>query len=254
MNEDSDLPHDLLRYAIVKSAECISGRHLLEQTVGAVAKAVRWEGNVGRCENLAQLVVELGRMLEGWTKLNDEEAGKQKLVIVFDGIDRQREAPPTLLPALARLGEIVRSTRNHSTSLLITIPDTQPHNPLHSHRPSPQLSSPPRCPTHPFPLLHQARAPTNPLFHHSQTPTPSRPKRNTRNLVPLHIRSLRLPIQTLRPRHPLLPLHQPPSLAPLHPTHPLQPAILHPIQPTPSSKPLPLPKRLRPNPRPHILF
>jgi origin recognition complex subunit 5 len=29
-------------------------------------------------------------------------------VLVFDGIDQQREAPPTLLPALARLGEFVR--------------------------------------------------------------------------------------------------------------------------------------------------
>jgi len=28
-------------------------------------------------------------------------------ILVFDGIDRQREAPPTLLPALARLGEII---------------------------------------------------------------------------------------------------------------------------------------------------
>lgn len=28
-------------------------------------------------------------------------------VLVFDAIDRQKEAPPTLLPALARLSEIV---------------------------------------------------------------------------------------------------------------------------------------------------
>jgi len=91
----------------VKSAECISGRHLLEQTVGAVAKAVEWEGNVGRCENLAQLVIEVGRLLEGWTGPYGAGAGKKRLILVFDGIDRQRDAPPTLLPALARLGEIV---------------------------------------------------------------------------------------------------------------------------------------------------
>jgi len=30
-----------------------------------------------------------------------------RFVLVFDGIDRQREAPGTLLPGLARLSEIV---------------------------------------------------------------------------------------------------------------------------------------------------
>ncbi|TVY13245.1 Origin recognition complex subunit 5 [Lachnellula arida] len=106
VNGDSDVPHDQLRYAVIKSAECITGRHLLEQAVGAVAKAVNWEGNGGRCENVAQLVVELGRMLEGWRAL-DDGATNRRIVLVFDGIDHQREAPPTLLPSLARLGEII---------------------------------------------------------------------------------------------------------------------------------------------------
>jgi len=106
VNGDSDVPLEQLRYAVIKSAECITGRHLLEQTVGAVAKAVNWEGNVGRCENVAQLVVELGRMLEGW-RISDKGATNYRIVLVFDGIDHQREAPPTLLPGLARLGEIV---------------------------------------------------------------------------------------------------------------------------------------------------
>ena len=42
-----------LRYAVVRSKECITGRHLLERTVCAVADAVGCEGAVGRCENLA---------------------------------------------------------------------------------------------------------------------------------------------------------------------------------------------------------
>lgn len=54
-------------------------------------------------------MVELGRLLESWTE--SEEAHK-KLVLVFDGIDRQKDAPPTLLPALARLGEIVGFDRS----------------------------------------------------------------------------------------------------------------------------------------------
>lgn len=97
-----------LRFAIVKSAECISGRHLLEQTVGAVAKSVEWNDNVGRCENLAQLAVELERLVGSWTGSGGEGEAR-KFVLVFDGIDRQRDAPPTLLQALGRLGEVVRS-------------------------------------------------------------------------------------------------------------------------------------------------
>ncbi|KAK2624193.1 hypothetical protein QTJ16_006143 [Diplocarpon rosae] len=112
---------DSLRYAFVKSVECIGGRHLLEQTVGAVAKAVDSEDNVGRCENLSQLTVELGKLLDGWapSATADEQGGKQRFVLVFDGIDRQRDAPPTLLPALARLSEIIP---NLTTIFIVTSP------------------------------------------------------------------------------------------------------------------------------------
>lgn len=97
---------DNLRYAIIKSAECITGRHLLEYTLGAVAKALKWEGKVSRCEGPLQLVVELQKFLEAWTT-GASLIEKDRLVLVFDGIDRQRDAPMTLLPALARLGEVV---------------------------------------------------------------------------------------------------------------------------------------------------
>ncbi|PMD17698.1 origin recognition complex subunit Orc5 [Hyaloscypha hepaticicola] len=112
--------HENLRYAIVKTAECITGRHLLEQSVGAVAKAVEWKGPIGRCDNLSQLVVELSRLLANW-KTSDED-GKRRFVLVFDGIDRQRDAPPTLLPALARLGEVIPSL---TTLFLLTSPRPQ---------------------------------------------------------------------------------------------------------------------------------
>ena len=101
-----------LRYAFVRSAECIGGRHLLEQTVGAAADALGWNGTVGRCENMSQLVVELGRLLENLPA--NTEARKRRLVLVFDGIDSQRDAPPTLLPALARLGEVVNIPPEHT--------------------------------------------------------------------------------------------------------------------------------------------
>ena len=91
-------------YAIIKSRECITGRHLMERTVLSCKAAVEEAGYGpfpsidGRCENLSVLTVLLQQLLTLC----------RKFVIVFDGIDRQREASSTLLQALARLGEIVR--------------------------------------------------------------------------------------------------------------------------------------------------
>lgn len=100
-----------LYYTIVKSAECITGRHLLETIVGTTAHAVGWKKNVNRCENLAQLAVEISRLLDDSTHKpgldGERNQNKDKFVLVLDGIDRQRDAPPTLLPALARMGEVV---------------------------------------------------------------------------------------------------------------------------------------------------
>jgi len=90
--------------AVVRSQKCITTRHLLERTISAVRTAL--EDDVvnseiqtvdGRCDSISAFVVNLQRLLEG----------AARFVLVFDGIDRQREAAPTLLPALVRLGEIV---------------------------------------------------------------------------------------------------------------------------------------------------
>ncbi|KAI4139840.1 MAG: hypothetical protein LQ340_007964, partial [Diploschistes diacapsis] len=95
-----NIPH-----AIIRSRECITGRHLLERTVLACKHEVEKGGLIafndidGRCESLSSLSVILSRLL----------AHTKKFVLVFDGVDKQREAPPTLLPALARLGEIIPS-------------------------------------------------------------------------------------------------------------------------------------------------
>ena len=89
--------------AIASSKECITARHLLERTLAATIDAL-YAGNQnyatnydGRCDSISAFVVQLQRLLEG----------KGKFILVFDGIDRQREAPPSILPAIARLGEIV---------------------------------------------------------------------------------------------------------------------------------------------------
>ena len=91
--------------AIIRSQECITTRHLLERTIAGVKEALKRQrddegvhDNDGRCESISAFVVELQSLLEG----------RGKFVLAFDGIDGQREAAPTLLPAIARLGEIVR--------------------------------------------------------------------------------------------------------------------------------------------------
>lgn len=98
-----------LAHAVVRCQECVTGRHLLQRTVAAVSEVRRGGGDVdshavgddigytGRCENVSALAVHLELLL----------ANRDKFVVVFDGVDKQREAPPTLLPALARLGEMV---------------------------------------------------------------------------------------------------------------------------------------------------
>lgn len=98
--EASALPH-----VIVNCRECITGRHLLERTVAGCLAALDAIGDgeidrrpYSRTENLSSLVVNLQKMVDG---------RRESLVVVFDGIDAQREAPPTLLPALARFGELV---------------------------------------------------------------------------------------------------------------------------------------------------
>ena len=84
---------------VIRSKECITTRHLLERTLTKVQEAL---GDTspsvdGRCESISTFVAQLQRLLED----------QKKFILVFDNIDRQREAAPTLLPALARLGELV---------------------------------------------------------------------------------------------------------------------------------------------------
>ena len=105
-NINSDASSGGLQAAVVNSVQCITGRHLFESIVGQVAEALQWEEVPRRCETLAQLTVELVKMIQ-----YPKRDPRWRFVLVLDAIDRQRDAPPTLLPALARLSEIV-STQN----------------------------------------------------------------------------------------------------------------------------------------------
>ncbi|KAF2688935.1 hypothetical protein K458DRAFT_385096 [Lentithecium fluviatile CBS 122367] len=105
-------------FAIVNSRECITGRHLLERIVASCLDALDdFDGGridrrpFARTENLSALAVNLQRLF----------GGRAKFVVVLDGVDAQREAPPTLLPALARFGEMIP---NLSLILTATLPLT----------------------------------------------------------------------------------------------------------------------------------
>ena len=146
--------------AVVRSRECITTRHLLERAISESKDALSKEHQLdldrdgdGRCESISAFIVQLQLLLEG----------REKFVLVFDGIDRQREALPTLLPAIARLGEIVCESQSQVMGSLIFV-DTQPNIDPHHHRSSSSSSPARRCATYPFPFLYPRRVYINRLI------------------------------------------------------------------------------------------
>lgn len=88
--------------ATVRCADCLSVRHLSAKIYVSCVKAVRQLEALDqhdRVESLNGLVVGLQKLLGNYG---------QRLVLVLDGIDRQRGATPTMLPVMARLGDTVR--------------------------------------------------------------------------------------------------------------------------------------------------
>ncbi|KAJ5115277.1 hypothetical protein NUU61_001036 [Penicillium alfredii] len=127
-----EVPH-----AIVRSTECITARHLLTKILWGILEALgqkdEWEKfGKGRCEHVSMLAVLLEECLAARTA---EQAGK--FVLVLDEIDRQREAPPTLLSALARLGEIIPSL------CVVLVLSSTPRPLFLQHSAVPHISFPP---------------------------------------------------------------------------------------------------------------
>ncbi|KAI9814511.1 MAG: hypothetical protein M1826_002184 [Phylliscum demangeonii] len=121
-------------HVIVPSKECITARQLFERTVAGVEEAVvgggggGWDAGAGadrgrrswsgRCENVSALAVCLQRLL-ATTRAGDDDSGPARFVVVFDGVDGQREAGPSLLPGLARLAETMPAL---TTVFILTTP------------------------------------------------------------------------------------------------------------------------------------
>ncbi|KAF2671896.1 origin recognition complex subunit Orc5 [Microthyrium microscopicum] len=107
-----DVPH-----AIIDSKECITTRQLLEQAVAATRNSVHQALGTGLLHG-NQIKCETVNALENHLEKNIKDV--PKFVLVFDGVDRQKEAPMTLLPGLARLGTIIP---NLSIVFIITVPN-----------------------------------------------------------------------------------------------------------------------------------
>ena len=94
-----------INHAVVKSQECLSLRHLLTKIHVACIAAIHCEDDEGvddaygsRIDSVNALVVNLQRMLQG---------RNEQLILVLDGIDKQRGLNNNTLPALARLSDVV---------------------------------------------------------------------------------------------------------------------------------------------------
>lgn len=129
---------------IVDSRECITGRHLLEHTV-ATCRSTLEEADYGpfdhidsRCESLSSLVVQLSLLLERCPRF----------YLVFDGVDKQREASSTLLSALARLGDLVSCLFGTCTPFKLTSLDPRSNDHIHRCISIPTAIPPSWHPTH----------------------------------------------------------------------------------------------------------
>ena len=90
-----------LKHAIVKCRECLSQRHLLTKIFAACLTTLGEDEEAEQYDRIDS-INSLAVCLENLARKTQE-----KVILVLDGIDRQRGASATLLPSLARLGDLV---------------------------------------------------------------------------------------------------------------------------------------------------
>ncbi|EHY54147.1 hypothetical protein HRR83_004801 [Exophiala dermatitidis] len=88
------------QYAVIRSRECLSPRHLLSKIFAEVIEAFGLESQLGRYVR----VDSLNALLENMRKISRDTCGR-RFVVVIEDIDRLKQAGTMLLPALARLGD-----------------------------------------------------------------------------------------------------------------------------------------------------
>ena len=98
-----------LKHVIIKCRECLSQRHLLPKIFASCLRALDPEGGAeqyDRVDSINALAVSLEKLFR--------KRG-ERITVVLDAIDKQRGAGATLLPALARLGNLVGAFRRSLT-------------------------------------------------------------------------------------------------------------------------------------------
>ena len=90
-----------LKHAVVKCRECLSQRHLLTKIFAACLTTLGEDDTAEQYDRIDS-INSLALCLEKLARKKQE-----KVILVLDGIDKQRGAITTLLPSLARLGDLV---------------------------------------------------------------------------------------------------------------------------------------------------
>lgn len=96
------LDRENIEHVTINCRECLSQRHLLTKIFAKFVTYLGKEDMLDKCDrldNINALASNLRKLLSG---------REPPLVLVLHSADHQRGATPTLLPALARLGELVR--------------------------------------------------------------------------------------------------------------------------------------------------
>jgi origin recognition complex subunit 5 len=92
-------------YALLRSRECLTQRHLLSKIFASCVSAFEIESQIEQYDRIDSINALMGNLRKPF-----ERVGQRRFVIVIEGIDRLKQAGPTLLPALARLGDQVYSS------------------------------------------------------------------------------------------------------------------------------------------------
>ncbi|TQS36764.1 hypothetical protein Golomagni_02778 [Golovinomyces magnicellulatus] len=104
-SEDTKNTKDIFRYALINSEECIGTKHLFEQIIGSISKALNSQPSTGLLANMSDLVTQTQQLFESWEARKNTD---KRFVLVIDGIDKQINSLPQTFPAaLARVADIV---------------------------------------------------------------------------------------------------------------------------------------------------
>jgi len=92
-----------LNSVVLRSKDCLSQRHLLSKIFATCVHALGQQSQIEQYDRVDGLNALLGNLRKLFERAGDGE----RLVLVLEDIDKQKQPGLTLLPALARLGDQV---------------------------------------------------------------------------------------------------------------------------------------------------